>query len=63
MLTPDYAAYRDVQQAINLGLMREFAALGVDFAFPTRTLMLGKQGPIAVALAQAVGASEAAAAQ
>lgn len=63
MLTPDYAAYRDVQQAINLGLMREFAALGVDFAFPTRTLMWGKQGPIAVALAKASGASEADTAQ
>jgi small-conductance mechanosensitive channel len=63
MLTPDYAAYRDVQQAINLGLMRAFATLGVDFAFPTRTLMLGKQGPIAVALAQASGAAEADTAQ
>lgn len=56
MLTPDYTAYRDVQQAVNLGMMRAFAAIGVDFAFPTRTLMLGKQGPLAVSLARMPGA-------
>ncbi|MCO5111577.1 MAG: mechanosensitive ion channel family protein [Burkholderiaceae bacterium] len=60
MQTPDYAAYRDVQQAVNLGLMREFAVLGVDFAFPTRTLMFSKQSPVAVSLAQAQGATAAA---
>ena len=57
MLTPDYAAYRDVQQAVNLGMMREFAAIGVKFAFPMRTLVLGKQGPIPVSLAQTDGAA------
>ena len=60
MLTPDFAAYRDVQQAVNLGLMRAFATLGVDFAFPTRTLMFSKQSPVAVSLAQAQGATAAA---
>lgn len=30
----------DVQQAINLELVRRFARLGVDFAFPTRTVHL-----------------------
>lgn len=35
---PDYAAYMDVQQAINLELMRSFEAAGVEFAYPTRTL-------------------------
>ena len=35
---PDYGLYMDMQQAINLGLMRELAALGVEFAFPTRTV-------------------------
>lgn len=60
MLTPDFAAYRDVQQAVNLGLMRAFASLGVDFAFPTRTLMFSKQSPVAVSLAQTQGATAAA---
>jgi len=38
MKTPDYNVYMDVQQAVNLALMRELAALEVQFAFPTRTL-------------------------
>lgn len=36
--SPDYNIYMDVQQAINLGLVRAFEAEGVDFAYPTRTL-------------------------
>lgn len=38
MLTADYLAYMDVQQAVNLALMRRFAELGIEFAFPSRTL-------------------------
>lgn len=40
VLVPDYTAYMDVQQAINLELYRRFAEEGVDFAFPTRTVHL-----------------------
>lgn len=40
VLDPGFNLYMDIQQAINLALMREFAALGVDFAFPTQTLHL-----------------------
>lgn len=47
MQTPDYVQYMDNQQAINIGLMREFAAMGVEFAFPTRTLVLASQGSAA----------------
>lgn len=35
---PDYAAYMDAQQAINLQLFERFGAEGIAFAFPTRTL-------------------------
>jgi small-conductance mechanosensitive channel len=35
-----YNLYMDAQQRINLALMREFAARGIDFAFPTRTVVL-----------------------
>jgi small-conductance mechanosensitive channel len=35
---PAYNTYMDMQQALNVGLMREFAAMGVEFAFPTRTI-------------------------
>lgn len=35
---PAFSVYMDMQQALNLGLMRELKALGVEFAFPTRTV-------------------------
>ncbi|MEJ2502077.1 MAG: mechanosensitive ion channel family protein [Gemmatimonadota bacterium] len=38
MLVPDYNAYMDTQQAINLELFDRLAAMGVDFAYPTRTV-------------------------
>ena len=57
MHTADYTAYRDVQQAINLGMMRAFATLGVEFSFPVRTLVVGKQSPLAVSLTQAASAA------
>lgn len=38
VLDPGYNLYMDSQQRLNLGLMRAFAAKGIDFAFPTRTL-------------------------
>jgi small-conductance mechanosensitive channel len=40
MQTADYLRYMDNHQAINIGLMREFAAMGVEFAFPTRTVFI-----------------------
>lgn len=36
MKSADYTAYMDTQQAINLGLTRFCAKLGVEFAFPIR---------------------------
>lgn len=50
MTTADYTAYMDTQQAINLGLMRECARLGVEFAFPTRTVQLQMSEPLAVSM-------------
>ncbi|MBU4611762.1 mechanosensitive ion channel family protein [Achromobacter sp. GG226] len=38
VLDAGYNTYMDIQQEINLQLMTEFAALGVDFAFPTQTI-------------------------
>lgn len=37
---PDYKVFMDVQQAINLQLVRSFAANNIEFAFPTQTLHL-----------------------
>jgi small-conductance mechanosensitive channel len=38
--TPDYVTYCDTQQAINLALFERFAAEGIEFAFPTRTVVV-----------------------
>ncbi len=44
VLTPDYALYMDIQQMINLALVRAFAERGIEFAYPTRTLFLSGEG-------------------
>lgn len=41
---PDYNLYMDIQQAINFELKRSFEARNVEFAFPTRTIVV--QGPL-----------------
>lgn len=46
MLEPEYALYMDTQQAINIELVKVFAEHKIDFAFPTRTLMI--DGPVRV---------------
>ncbi len=38
VLDPDYKKHMDIQQSILLEAMRRFAALRVDFAFPTQTV-------------------------
>lgn len=38
VLSPEYNRYMDIQQAINLELLRQFGASGIGFAFPTRTV-------------------------
>jgi small-conductance mechanosensitive channel len=40
VLDPDYNRYADIQQSINLELLRRFASEGIEFAFPSRTLFL-----------------------
>jgi small-conductance mechanosensitive channel len=44
---PSFNVYMDKQQAINLGLMREFASLGVQFALPTRMVHVASVPPAA----------------
>ncbi len=38
ILAPEYATYMDIQQSINLKLLREFEEKKIAFAFPSRTL-------------------------
>jgi small-conductance mechanosensitive channel len=40
ILSPDYGAFMDRQQAVNLELLRAFESEGIGFAFPTQTLVL-----------------------
>jgi small-conductance mechanosensitive channel len=40
VLTADYLSYVNAQQAINLTILRQFAAEKIQFAYPTRTLVV-----------------------
>jgi small-conductance mechanosensitive channel len=42
VLTPDYNVYMDIQQALNLQLMRELLKLGIAFALPTQALQTAR---------------------
>jgi small-conductance mechanosensitive channel len=44
--TPDYNAFMDAQQTINLALCRAFKEMQVEFAYPTRTLYLQREGEV-----------------
>lgn len=44
VLDPDYKLYMDIQQAINLDVLRHFTAEQVKFAFPSRTVYVEKSG-------------------
>jgi small-conductance mechanosensitive channel len=45
VLSADFNKYMDIQQAINLRLHRQFASLGIDFAYPTQRLIIGAAAP------------------
>ena len=44
VLTADYLAYADVNQAVNLAVLRRFAAEGIQFAYPTRVVLVKNDG-------------------
>jgi small-conductance mechanosensitive channel len=55
VLAPEYELYMDCQQNINLELCRAFEEIGIEFAYPTRTLHIApKTGP-ALALVERTG--------
>ncbi|MDE2162377.1 MAG: mechanosensitive ion channel family protein [Alphaproteobacteria bacterium] len=47
VLSSDYGTYMDIQQRINLELVKRFAAEKIEFAFPTRTLYVNQVGKVA----------------
>jgi small-conductance mechanosensitive channel len=40
VLSPDYDVYMDVQQEINLAIVRAFEAEGIGIAYPTQRLVV-----------------------
>jgi small-conductance mechanosensitive channel len=46
VLDPDYSRFMDVQQAVNLEVLRRFAAQKIRFAFPTRTVEVAGTMPL-----------------
>ena len=40
MLVPDYSVHLDVRQSINLDIYRRFEERGIEFAFPTRRVLV-----------------------
>ncbi len=44
VLSSEYGMYMDIQQSLNFGIARRFEALGISFAFPTRTVILKHEG-------------------
>lgn len=43
VLDPDHNKYMDIQQAINLELVRVFVKMNIGFAYPTRTLKISRE--------------------
>jgi len=41
---PAYASYLDIQQEINLEIYQQFEKEGIEFAYPTQTVMLESEG-------------------
>lgn len=44
VLSPDYNLYMDIHQAINLRIHERFEEEGIEFAYPTQTLFLAREG-------------------
>lgn len=42
--SPEFNVYMDIQQRINLEIYEEFEKRGIEFAYPTQTLFVSRQG-------------------
>jgi small-conductance mechanosensitive channel len=40
--TADFSQYMDLQQKINLEIFHQFQEAGIEFAYPTQTILLNK---------------------
>lgn len=48
VLGPDYNRYMDIQQAINLTINEKFEEAGIEFAYPTQTLLLRRDAAVSM---------------
>ena len=55
VLTADFLTYMNIHQAVNLTLLRQFAAEGIQFAYPTRTVVLQHPDVARATIAGATG--------
>jgi len=60
VLSADYTRHMDIQQRIRLRIHREFARLGIEFAYPTQRLILERAPAAARDAAAPVSASQSA---
>jgi small-conductance mechanosensitive channel len=44
VLSSEYSIYMDIQQAINFKIFEKFEEEGIEFAYPTQTLFMNKEG-------------------
>ena len=51
VLSPDYNIYMDIQEAVNIKLLELFEKERIEFAFPTQTLLVNRQGQEAMYIA------------
>lgn len=42
VLDPDFSIYLDVHEKINMDIFRRFSAEGIEFAYPTQTIYMGR---------------------
>jgi len=47
VLSSDYAVYMDIQQAVNFAIYERFEQEGIEFAYPTQTVFVAKEGAAA----------------
>jgi small-conductance mechanosensitive channel len=59
VLSPSYDVYMDAQHRLNLQMLRAFAGRGIQFAFPTRTLVFTDSGSAATPQAEGRGGQPA----
>ena len=55
MTVPDYRAYMDVQQAVNLDILQRFAQEGIEFAYPTQHVYVESVGAVRPATGDPAG--------